>query len=144
MPKDQLTMFEADSCIHEARIEKIYVSRGKNTVNENGEICDRYCGVVIGGKIHWIDSIFANFDDLRYILNPLGIVMCAGGVWGDIRGGDGITTPIDKKVVKLRQGESELFGSDSSYMDRSKRNERGTIWWTTATIKAKYFSQEAA
>lgn len=142
MLDNQISMFDEPATINGLNVERIYVSRGKNTVNFNGEICDRCCGLVIGGKIHWIDITFATYTELHYVLRPLNILLTFDGAWGLIK--EGQNTRLTNQVTKLKHSETELFGSDSSYMDRSQRLESGSIWWTVEKIKARYFEQDKA
>ena len=140
---DQMSMFEQPETIKGLSVEKIYATRGKNTVNFDGDICDRYCGVVIGGKTHWIDQPFARITELRVSLKLLNVFLAADGDWGTIKS-DGSTTWIDQKVANIDQGESEIFGSDSKHMAKSERSSGGKLWWTVDMLKARYFASEAA
>ena len=141
---NQMSMFDQPATIEGLCVEKIYVTRGKNTVNWDGDICDRYCGLVIGGKTHWIDKTFAHISELHNDLKSANVFIVDSGAWGTIKEDGSGTTWIDNKVVKLKQGETELFGSDSSHMAKSERMTDGRIWWTIDNIKARYFTKEVA
>lgn len=137
MQHNQESLFDTPEVITGLKIEKIYASKGKNTFNEKGQVCDRCIAVEIGSKLHWIDRSFATFDEVSDFISPLKVFVGGNGQWGNA--GEW----IDKKTILLRQSETELFGSDSNYMRRSERKASGSIWWTVAELKAKYFTETA-
>ena len=140
MSAQQISMFDTPAVIKNQAIERVYITRGKNTFNQAGQVCDRMSAVQIGGKLHWIDKTLATFDDLDSLLNPLGVIVNFAGEYGIVDKAVSVLTSYDHKVTKLKGSESEIFGSDSSYMDRSERCNGDSIWWTVDKIKNKYFS----
>ena len=141
MQNDQLSMFDTPTVIKGHSIECIYVTKGKNTFNQAGQVCDRAAAVQIGGKLHWINKSFATYSDLHHMLYPLGVVVNYVGEYGIKDKDVTIPTPFDHKVVKMRGSEIDIFSCDSSYMNRSERYVEDNIWWTVEQIKNKYFSE---
>lgn len=144
MIDNQMSMFDQPITIEGLSVEKIYMTRGKNTVDSDGNICDRYCGVVIGGKTHWIDRTFAHISELHNDLKSVNVFMAGDGAWGTIKADGSGTTWIDNKTINLKQGESEIFGSNSRHMAKSERTSDGSVWWTVDMLKDRYFAVATA
>lgn len=119
-----------------AVVEKIYITRGDNTTDHNGILCDKCFGVVIEGKIHWIDVCFARLDELETNLFGLG-VSSNGTAWGVIDE-DGRATLSDK-MVKINKHQDDIFTPSSYHMKRSERKPCGSVWWNISEIKERYF-----
>lgn len=117
-------------------VEKIYITRGDNTVDHNGIYCDKCFGVAIEGKIHWIDDCFARLDELETRL--IGFrVYSSGNTWGVIDE-DGRAT-LSNKMIKINKHQDDIFTPDSYHMQRSERKPCGSVWWSINEIKERYF-----
>lgn len=144
MSSNQMSMFDSPAGKRSNQdIERVYVTRGKNTYNSAGQICDRVTAISIGGKLHWINTTFATYSELSRIYRPLGITVNYLGEYAIKKEGSNELAQFSKKVTKIRGSETEIFSEDSRYMERSQRCKGESIWWTVEEIKQTYFSETA-
>lgn len=122
-------------------VEKVYITRGDNVFDHNGIKCDKAYGLVIEGKIHWIDQSFATLDELSSKLYGFG-VSASGMAWGVID--EAGRAVLEHRMTKIGKHQDDIFDSKSFYMKSSKRKACGSVWWTPAEIKKTYLSAKAA
>ena len=116
-------------------IEKIYTTRGDN-VYEDGVKCDKAIGIVIEGKIHWLDKSFSTPRTLSTAVMSYGISMNDKGYWGVIdENGSAI---LEHKLTKISKHHDDVFSNESGYIKRAKRNSEGSFWWKPAEIFSTY------
>lgn len=124
-----------------AVVEKVYITRGDNCYDSDGIKCDKAYGLVIEGKIHWIDQSFATLDELSSKLYGFG-VSASGTAWGTID--ENGRAVLEHTMTKIGKHHDDIFTSESFYMKASKRKACGSIWWKPAEIKAAYMNANAA
>lgn len=142
MSDNQLNILDGDttaSASKRPQIERIYTSRGDNVYNHDGIKADKFFGIVIGGKIHWMNHTFATLRELSWQLGALDICMNEDGEWGVINE-EGYAT-LSKKVTKIRYHHDEVFSDDTIYLKNAEFFKEGMIWWYMDDLKAKYFNE---
>lgn len=123
-----------------SKVQKVYLTRGDNTYDDEGFKCDKCCAVQIDGSIYWLSQAFSRPFELVSELSILGVGIgdiFKGGssypAWGNI-GEDGWAS-LDHRMIKLTKHHDDLFSEESSYMKKTVRNAQGSLWWTARALK---------
>ena len=123
-----------------SKVQKVYLTRGDNTYDDEGFKCDKCCAVQIDGSIYWLSQSFSKPSELAGQLQLLGVGIGENfdkgsryPAWGNI-GEDGWAT-LDHRMIKLTKHHDDIFSDKSSYMKKSVRNPAGSLWWTASALK---------
>lgn len=122
-------------------VERIYVTRGDNSYDEDNVKNDKMIGIVIKGDIYWLERDFARFSELSYELAGFNILITEDGRWG-VTDEDGRTV-LANKVTKISKHHDDILSEKSSYLKRSKRNDsNGRLFWETHEVLSHFFGKE--
>lgn len=122
------------------QVERIYVTKGDNTTNDDGVKCDKMVGIVVDGMIHWMDYEFASLRELGYRVTGLNIHLSDCGSWGILDEYGSAT--LDKKITKIKHHHDDLWSDQYSYKKRTKLNAAGTTYWNWGELIDTYFNKE--
>ena len=139
MSNTQMNMLDDDTTAvanKQLHVEKIYVTRGKNLIDDQGRKADKFYGLLIGGKIHWMNHTFATLTELSRELRSINISLTGVGEWGIIKDN---CAYFDNKVVTVQKSHNEMFEGNSMYLNKAEFFKEGHLWWYLDDIKAKYF-----
>lgn len=118
-------------------IERIYLTKGEYLDDHLNRILQKRAGLVIGGKIYWLDTWFNHVWELNNTLDSLGISVADNGEWGFWEGN---RAPLRNCVTVLRQSHEEVFAEHSKYSINAERLADGYPWWNVKAIKKLIFN----
>lgn len=120
-------------------IERIYITRGDNSYNAKGVLCDKMAAVVINGSIFWLEGSYAYPWEIGVALRSLDIRIFSDG---DIISEENRFAPVaNNSVTKIKGHIEEVLDSKSSYVRRAIFSNPDKISWSVADIKAKFFDE---
>lgn len=124
------------------QVERIYVTRGDNLYNDVGVKCDKFMGVMIKGKIHWLASSFTYVCELEHQLNALNVTFCPTmRKWG-VRDTDGVAW-LNNNITTVKPHHDDMFDEGSYYAKHTKQKRDGDTWWTLWDIIDTYFTVDS-
>lgn len=119
-------------------IERIYITRGEAAFKDRGTLGGKYAGLVIAGKIYWIDTRFAHLFELSKLLKPLEVYFSEEGgsvkFFNNHRGFVPDNAPITS-ITKITAPVKAVFDDDSYYMKNTAFCSADNIWWSVNNIK---------
>lgn len=124
------------------QVERIYITRGDNVYNDAGVKCDKMIGLMMQGKIHWLDDSVADINEVCGRLANFNVSLSSRGTFGSSEeNGD---TYFDKKVTKIKHHHDDMFSDKYSYNKLTMKTPSGSYWWDWTELRDTYFKTEAA
>lgn len=99
---------------------------------------EKFLGVTINGKIHWIAAQLETIGDAVDLLKRLNVdFIKKSHRWGCIEA-DGQVLER-KSMTKIKIDDEYLLDDKHNYVERSKKAKNGSFWWTLESIEQLYF-----
>lgn len=115
------------TCIHQ--VEAVYLTP------------EKFLGVTIDGKIHWIAEQLDTIGDAVTILKRLNVdFIKKTHRWGCVeRDGEVLER---KSTTKVKIDDENLLDDKNGYIKHSKKAKNGSFWWSLADIEQRYFDTQ--
>ena len=122
------------------QVERIYITRGDNLYDENGVKCDKMIGLMMQGKIHWLDDGIANINEIAGRLANFNVSVSLSGKFGNIQ--DNYECYFDKRITKVKHHHDDIFSDRYRYDSLTMKTPTGSIWWDLVELRDTYFKPE--
>lgn len=116
-------------------IKHIYLTTGEHKDEHSKAGLQKRAGLVIDGKIYWLEVGIEHIWELSNVLDSLGVSVSDDGEWGFWEGN---RAPLINSITVLRH--EEVFAKDSKYIIDAAYQNDGYPWWTVKAIKKLIFN----